>query len=216
MTDNSDNTSFFQDLPNFFLDIPKTGGCSIALLGSTRSGKTVALHHIYNLYFAKHITVLYSGSPQHHLYKDMDCIQTDQWISRVPKEMASINKGTKNKYEFLNILDDIVTGVKFDPEMVKMLCVYRNSNVSTIITAQAANLLNSSGRTNINFILCFYLNSDEMIEKVVKYYLSSWFPAKTKMAQKIAYYRQMTADHHFFLVDNLNGKVYRSKINIEE
>ena len=209
-------TEFFQTRP-FELDIPESGGASICLLGSTRAGKSFALAHIFNKYFRKHISVLMTNSPQAPIYKELKgAIQCDQWISRIPKDMASINKGTNNKYEFCCIIDDIVTGVKFDKQMVKMLCVYRNSNVSAIITAQAANLLNSAGRTNINFILCMKLNSDEMIEKVVKYYLSSFFPAKTPISAKINYYRKMTENHWMFVVDNLNGQVFRTRITPEK
>jgi hypothetical protein len=109
------------------------------------------------------------------------------------------------------VLDDIVTGVKFDKEIIKLLCVYRNSNCSTIISAQAITLLNTAGRTNINFVCLFKLNSEEQIEKVIKAYLSSYFPAGMKMLDKIRHYRLLTEDHHFFVVDNYNGGVFRTK-----
>jgi hypothetical protein len=122
-----------------------------------------------------------------------------------------INKETKNNYDFLAVLDDIVTGVKFDKEVLKLLTIYRNSNCSAIISAQAMTLLNSAGRTNINFVCCFKLNSDEQIEKVVKAYLSSYFPPGMKMLEKIRHYRLLTEDHYFFVIDNYNGGVFRTK-----
>lgn len=199
----------------FKLKLSAKGGNSIAMIGSTRSGKSTALAHILDKYFKKHIAVLMTNSPQADIYKSMKhCIQSPQYIPKVLKDMYAINRETGNHYDFLTILDDVVTGVKFDKEILKLLTIYRNSDMSAIITAQAVTLLNSAGRTNINFVLLFKLNSDEQIEKCVKFYLSSYFPAGMKMLDKIRYYRAATEDHHFFVVDTLNGGVYRTKIDI--
>ena len=197
----------------FNLDLPDSGGASIALIGSTRAGKTHCLIKLLNMYFKNHVGVMMTGSHQAKIYKGAPkhIIQAPQFIPRVLKDMAMINKETENHYEFLAVLDDIVHGVKFHPEIVKTFCVYRNSNVSAIISAQAINLLNAAGRTNINFVLLFKLNSDEQAEKVIKAYLNSYFPPKMRMAEKIRMYREQTQDHHFFVVDNYNGKVFRTK-----
>lgn len=197
----------------FDFELPEQGGCSFALIGSTRAGKSHCLIRLLNKYFKEHVGVLMTGSPQAPVYKGAPkhIIQAPQFLPRVIKDMAMINKETDNNYDFLAVLDDVVHGVKFNPEIVKLLCVYRNSNVSTIISAQAITLLNTAGRTNINFVLLFKLNSDEQAEKVIKAYLNSYFPPKMKMAEKIRTYRQQTEDHFFFVVDNYNGKVFRTK-----
>lgn len=199
----------------FKLKLSAKGGNSIAMIGSTRSGKSTALAYILDKYFKKHISVLMTNSPQADVYKGMKhCIQSPQYIPKVLKDMYAINRETGNHYDFLTILDDVVTGVKFDKEILKLLTIYRNSDMSAIITAQAVTLLNSAGRTNINFVLLFKLNSDEQIEKCVKFYLSSYFPPGMRMLDKIRYYRAATEDHHFFVVDTLNGGVYRTKIDL--
>ena len=199
----------------FTLKLSTKGGNSIAMIGSTRSGKSTALAYILDTYFKKHLAVLMTNSPQADIYKSMKhCIQSPQYIPKVLKDMYAINRDTNNHYDFLTILDDVVTGVKFDKEILKLLTIYRNSDMSAIITAQAVTLLNSAGRTNINFVLLFKLNSDEQIEKCVKFYLSSYFPPGMRMLDKIRYYRSATEDHHFFVVDTLNGGVYRTKIDL--
>jgi hypothetical protein len=197
----------------FELDLPQNSGCSIALIGSTRAGKTHCLIQLLNKYFKNHCAVLMTGSPQAQIYRGAPkhIIQAPQYLSRVIKDFAMINKETDNNYEFLAVLDDIVTGVKFDKEVLKLLTIYRNSNCSAIISAQAMTLLNSAGRSNINFVLCFKLNSDEQIEKVIKAYLSSYFPPGMKMLEKIRQYRILTENHHFFVIDNYNGGVFRTK-----
>jgi hypothetical protein len=35
-----------------------------------------------------------------------------------------------------------------------------------------------------------------------------------RMLDKIRYYRAATEDHHFFVIDTLNGGVYRTKIDL--
>lgn len=199
----------------FNLKLSSKGGNSIAMIGSTRSGKSTALSYILDKYFKKHISVLMTNSPQADIYKSMKhCVQSPQYIPKVVKDMYAINRDTNNHYDFLAILDDVVTGVKFDKEILKLLTIYRNSDISAIITAQAVTLLNSAGRTNLNFILLFKLNSDEQIERCIKFYLSSYFPPNMRMLDKIRYYREATQDHHFFCVDTLNGNIYRTKIDL--
>ena len=200
----------------FELELPSNGGASIIMIGSGRSGKTTALGYLLDEYFSKHIGVLMTHSPQADIYKKMDIIQCPQYSPKIVKNMAIINKGTKNHYPFLIVLDDVTTGIKFDKELQKALTIYRNSNISVIQNIQAITLLNTAGRTNATFVFLFKLNTDEQIEKAVKWYLSSYFPKGTKMADKIRYYREMTEDHYFFVIDSINNTVTRTKIMLED
>ena len=199
----------------FALTLSKSGGNSIGMIGSTRSGKSTCLSYILQHYFKKHMTVLMTNSPQAEIYKEMaHCIQSPIYVPKVIKDMYTINRDTENHYDFLAILDDVVTGVKFDKEILKMLTIYRNSNISGIICSQAVTLLNSAGRTNLNFVFLFKLNSVEQIEKVIKFYLSSYFPKSYRMIDKIRWYQENTQDHHFIIIDNLNGDVIRTKLEL--
>ena len=182
------------------------------LCGSTRSGKSTGLSYILHKYFSKHIGVLMTHSPQANIYQEMDILQAPNYYPSIIRDMAYINKKTENKYEFLAVLDDVVTGIKFDKELLKALTIYRNSNVSVIQCIQALSLLNSSARTNVNYVILFKFNSDEQIEKAVKMYLGSWFPKGMPLIEKMRLYREMTEDHHCIVVDNLNGRVFRTKI----
>jgi AAA+ superfamily predicted ATPase len=208
----------------FHLDLPEGvdspvkkswSGVSVAFIGSTRSGKTTGMKYVLNKYFKSHLGVLMTNSLHSPIYNEIDCgVMSPIYSAKTIAECYKINKETKNHYPFLIILDDIVDK-KFDKEMLKLLTIYRNSGVSCILTAQATTILNASGRTNINFVLLFKLNSDEEIEKAVKKYLGSYLPGM-KTREMIEYYRKATDDHHFFVVDTLNGEVYRTKINLED
>ena len=198
----------------FALEFPdvKTGGVSIALIGSTRSGKTTFLTHILDKYFSKHIKVLMSNSIHAPIYKEIDeCIKSPMYSPRIIKEGYEINRKTNNHYPFLYILDDVVDK-KHDKELMKTLTIYRNSGISCIISVQSPILLNSTSRGNINFVMLGKMNSDESIEKVVRMYLMSYLPGK--IDQKIRIYKELTEGHHWFVVDNLKGEVFRTKLRL--
>jgi hypothetical protein len=206
--------------PDFFkrqeFSIPKEEGkaYSIMLLGSTRSGKTTAMNFILDKYFKKEINVLMSDSLHAEIYKPLlkTMVSCPTYVPEIIKACYKINKGTDCKYPFNIILDDLV-GYRYDKEMLKLLTIYRNSRVGCLITAQATSILNASGRTNINFVLLFKLNSDEQIEIVCKKFLASFFPSKMRMVDRIIEYKRLTDDHHFILLDNISGTSYVSKIN---
>lgn len=207
-------------MPNVIEDKPlklklppqTTGGCSFALIASTRAGKTTMLKHILETYFDEHLTILMSNSIHAPIYKEIDeCIKSPVYSPRIIKEGYEINRKTKNHYPFLFVLDDVVDK-KFDKELLKLLTIYRNSGLSCIISIQSPILLNSASRGNLNFVLLGKLNSDESIEKVVRMYLMSYLPGKVE--EKVRAYKDLTAGHHFFCVNNLTGEVFRTKVEI--
>jgi hypothetical protein len=197
----------------FEFELPENGGVSVALLGSTRSGKTTFLKYLLDKHFAKHLKVLMSNSIHAPIYKDMkDMVKSPLYIPKLVKEGYMINKETKNHYDFLYILDDIVTG-KFDKELLKLLAIYRNSNMSAIISIQSPILLNSATRGNLNYVLLGRMNSEEQIEKTIKMYLTSYLDGRN-MTEKIKNYKALTEDHYWIVINNLDGSVYRTKLKL--
>jgi len=213
---NINKKSPIETLKKFKLDIDKDlGGCSIAIYGATKSGKTYAMKYILDEYFKKYINIFMSNSLHNKTYDKMinKMVTSESFQNELISDCYHINKGTKNHYDFNVILDDIVDE-KNDDELKKLLTIYRNSNVSCILTAQVTTLLNPTCRANINFVLFFKLGNDEQIEKCIKSYLNSYMPSRCKtMLEKIQEYKKLTEDHHFIMLDNLKGEIYRSKIN---
>jgi uncharacterized protein with ATP-grasp and redox domains len=196
----------------FDFKLPDNGGVSVCFLGSTRSGKTTFLKHLIDTQFDKHLKVLMSNSIHAPIYEGMkDLIKSPVYMPAIVKEGYEINRHTKNKYDLLYILDDVVTA-KFDKELLKLLAIYRNSNLSAIISIQSPVLLNSATRGNLNYVMLGRMNSDEQVEKIIKMYLTSYLDGK--MTDKIREYRKMTENHHWIVVDNLTGELYRTKINL--
>lgn len=197
---------------DFTFKLPENGGVSCCFLGSTRSGKTTFLKYLLDECFEKHFKILMSNSIHAPIYKDMkDIVKSPIYIPKLIREGYEINKGTNNKYSLLYILDDVISA-KFDKQLLNLLAIHRNSNLSAIISIQSPILLNSATRGNLNYVFLGRMNSDEQIEKTIRMYLTSYLPGK--MTEKIRRYREMTENHHWIVIDNLTGDVYRTKIKI--
>jgi len=208
------------DIPNRFfrlqLSDTATGGNSVLCVGSSRSGKSVALKYILDNYFRKHVGVLFSQSIKANAYKEMNyplIAKAGIYIPNIIRDMYAINKETDNHYPFLVVIDDCPT-VRNDKELLRLATIYRNSAVSSVVCCQNITMLNPTARSNINFILLFKMNNTEAIESVIRTYLRGYFPSGWRMEDKIRFYREITEDYHFIFIDNLNGTICRTKIDL--
>lgn len=92
------------------------------------------------------------------------------------------------------------------------MTIYRNSRISCIVAAQNLVMMDKTARGNINVVCMGRLNSDTAIEQIVKEYLLSYFPRHYNMVEKITLYRQLTENHFFLILDNINGILFRTKL----
>lgn len=196
------------------IDLPANGGCSFGLIGSTRSGKSTAMIWLWEKYFSRHITIMTTGSIQADIYGPLraKCAISPAFYPELIKDSMTLNQRTKNHYPILHILDDMLDG-KNSKALAKLLTIGRNSGLSTIICAQELTILNSIGRTNLNYLLCFRLNSDLAVEKVVRNWLRHILPGKT-IDEKCQYYKLLTQDHHFIVVDTLMDEFFHCKLDV--
>jgi GTPase SAR1 family protein len=187
--------------------------CTFAIIGSSKSGKTTFLKHLVKKYFEPEIKILHTQSPQADIYDSIkkECIFCPAFIPDIIKETYKINKETKNHYNFLHIIDDVV-GAKNNVQMTKALCLYRNSAISTVVCGQDMMMLNANGRANVNYVCLFYTNTDNRIEDNIKSFLRSYFPRSLSLDEKIELYKRLTADHAFLFIDNLNSTITRYKL----
>ena len=189
--------------------------CSFAIIGSSKSGKTTFLKYLVKKYFSDEIKVLMTQSPQADIYESIkkECVFCPAFIPDIIKECYKINKETKNHYKFLNIIDDVADiKAKNHPQMSKLLCLYRNSNISACVCGQDAFMLNANGRANVNYVCLFYQNTDNRCEDNIKAFLRSYFPRYLSMEEKIQLYKYLTSDHCFLFIDNLNNKIMRCRL----
>jgi len=195
----------------------ESGGCSILMLGSGRSGKTTALKYLMDHYFQKHCGVIFSQSAKAQAYAHMKyplMPLSSVFIPELMNDAYHINKETKNHYPFMFVLDDCPL-VKNDKELLKLLTIYRNSGISGIVCVQSPTLLNPTCRSNFTFTMLFKQNSTEQIEQTIKGWLRGYFPQGWNYEQKIAWYKQATEDHHFILIDNWAGTIQRCKLDLD-
>lgn len=192
-------------------------GCSIILAGSTRSGKTTLLNYLYKKHFKDFISVLMSNSLQSDAYNMLKktCAKADFYHPEILKEMYKINHETNNHYKFFAIIDDI-PDKREDPEIKRLLTIYRNSRISAIICAQGLTMMNKLARSNINYVFLGRMNSSQEAERNVKEYLTSYFPTHMKMAEKVNLYKKLTEEYWWLVIDNINGILFRTKLRPEQ
>jgi GTPase SAR1 family protein len=209
--------SFNPEKKDLFLDLNPDKAYSFCLIGSTRSGKSTMLNHLMERYFQKKINILMTESPNGDVYKTgffkKDAIMCPCYFPQLIKDCYLINKGTDNKYPFMFIMDDLV-GFRSDKQMKKLLTIYRNSNLSVGITGQSMSILDTSARSNCNYVFLGRVNNDAEAENICKAFLSSFFPSDYKMVDRIKSYREITKNYHFIVLDNINGISFITKIKI--
>ena len=202
------------------LEMPpvETGGCSILMVGSGRSGKTTALKYIIDHYFQKHVGAIFSQSAKAEAYRNMKYPLLPLSCAYIPElihDAYLINKDTKSHYPWLFVLDDVPLA-KNDKQLMKTLTIYRNSGISCVQCVQTPTLVSPTCRSNFTFTLLFKNNSTEQIENVCKFFLRGYFPPKWVMEEKVRWFREQTMDHHFLFIDNWNGTIQRCKLDLSE
>jgi hypothetical protein len=194
------------------IDPPET--FSVGLIGSTRSGKSTAMIYIWERWLKDRITIMMSGSPHGDIYAPLRKTTAicPEFKSQLIKDAFRMNTATKNKYPMTFILDDELDG-KNSKALCKLLCIGRNLGCCSLIVGQELSILNAIGRTNLNYICCFRLNSDMAVEKVVKNYLRHALPKGT-IAYQCSVYKALTTDHRFFVVDTLANEIFLCKLDL--
>ncbi len=187
---------------------PNTGN-TVALIASSKAGKTQLMMHIYQKYFTDYISVLFAQNAQLPQYKQKNLIRTDEYLPKIIDICRRINKVGKNKFDFLFMFDDMVKLGKGHQDVTDLFLSLRNSNISSIISLQYLNLMAKSIRGNVNNILAGAHNSDENCLVLIKCYLSSWMKKMGVINEQdqILYYRQITSNHGFILINPTHNEV---------
>lgn len=201
------------------LDIDVSGtGCVLAFLGASKiSGKTYLMKHIYNqVYKDKDFcTVLYAANSQQPIYDDIpkEVIKTTDFNPDIPKIMYKISKKVKNKYHWLNWLDDQVgNNIKSSQTLLKMITSYRNSNMSVMVSLQTPTLLTKTNRSQAHYMFLGRVDG-EITEDVVNKYLRNFLGGSTnKITDKIKLYNKLTSNYQWIVIDKINSTIKVMKI----
>ena len=199
----------------FELELPTNGGVSIALIGASRSGKTTMMKHLYNKHFKKCLTMMFSMNPQADIYKDLDSkvLVCEEYFPELIREAHEYNVLTENGQSFCFISDDFVSSkIKNDPEITRCLTLYRNAGINSVWSFQGRTLMNAVGRNQINYICVFKQQTPLEWENVIKEFLSMWLPTGMTKREMVDFCRVATQDHQFFMIDQIKGECYISKL----
>jgi GTPase SAR1 family protein len=191
--------------------------CSIGVIGSSKSGKTTLIKYLLKKHFADDLKVFMTQSPQADIYNSIksECAFAPAYIPDILKTCSKINRETKNHYPFLVVIDD-VTGVKNDPQMTKLLCLYRNHSISSMVCGQDLTLLSATGRANLNHIVLMAQRTSNRIEDNCKQFLRGYLPRNLSMDERIELYKRLTEDHCFLWIDALEGTIRRCRLKASQ
>jgi len=170
---------------------------SFLILGQSRmSGKTKLLTQMHKQWFKKKkwTVVIFAANLQNPLYeKFKGALKFDCFHEEILERLRAIQRGTDNAYNFVIILDDIVS-TKHKQFLNEAVLTYRNSNIYIIISTQYYGLIAPSARTNFTWMFLGKFSRPEAIEKMSKGVLMD-FPGK-RPEDKWRNYAYLTRTDH--------------------
>jgi hypothetical protein len=191
--------------------IPEKTGASLVLVGKSKSGKTSFLHKIVKAIPKDVIKIVISPNIHNEIYKSMRhrCVYSPVFDAKIVKLVQKINQKTKNHYQFVIIMDDVIDE-KQNSTVLKMFLTLRNSNISAILSVQSSMLVNKLIRGNANYVLIGKQAGEEAILDTYKKFLVSYRNdlGIKHDSQIIPIVDQMTSDFNFIFVNQLKEKVY--------
>lgn len=198
---------------------PDTGS-SICIIGQSKSGKSHLLMDIYLKYFMenkKWISTLFCDNPQLSQYKAKRLkiakgFNEDQ--QQIIKSQHWLNTKTKNRYRFLNILDDIVEE-RNSVLLKKLILTFRNSFISSIIVLQYLFLMSKGNRNNINHFFIFKVGSAQISTEIINHILKPYFQQmKIPPNEMSSFFMNMTKDNHSYIyINNQKNQIHFIKGN---
>lgn len=193
------------------MDDMKYTGTSTVIFGASKSGKTYLMKKILKQHYKKPDTIVIMMAENAHaaIYRDLDkkIIKCDRFYPELIKALHKINRKTSNKYNFVVVLDDIVTD-KANPQLLKMFLSYRNSRISTIMLLQSLSLLSKNSRFNGNNFIFKKCNSQQYIDDVMALFLNGYGCfANKKHHEQTQLFRDITQNYGFIYLDALNDSI---------
>lgn len=204
---NIDNTRLYNP--------PFTAG----LIGSTRSGKTTFLNHYVPKIADKYdLIILFSNSSHSDAYDPIKKIKDklivfDSFIPEIIMQLEYLQKNTDNLLQILIILDDEIDS-KNQQTLIKLFCVLRNSNFSTIFSGQEYTMLSKQARNNMNYCFIFKQNSISSYEAIYKMFLYGVLEERLGLSKDLKKYqitkacidfmRAATSDHNILFLNILD------------
>lgn len=197
---------------NLLLD-QGTGNTTV-LFGSSKKGKSTLMMDLYRKLYKnnKYITSLFATNAHIKVYEEdenlLKCNVFNKQSEKYIKLQKYINSRTQNKYNFVNMFDDVIN-TKHKGLINDLIMTYRNSNISTMMCLQYGYLLSKMNRANVNNVIIFGSNSNESIEDLINTFLKPYMIklGYIYLPEQIAFYKYITKDHGFFYINNAKDHI---------
>lgn len=220
MKQNVMNKVIYKPTVDLKLD-PGTGNSTL-ILGSSKRGKSTLLMYLYEKYYneKKYVSIIYSINAHIPIYskseKLIKCKVFNKQTQKLIYKEKFINSKTNNKYEFLNMLDDIID-IRFNKVVDDSILTLRNSNISTIISTQYCNLVSKSARSSANNVFLFGFNTNEAVVVAINMFLAPLFVKMgfNTLNDQIQLYNDITKDHGFIYIKPESGEMTFHKLNLK-
>jgi len=210
--------------PTIELKLDANTGNTCCIYGSSKTGKSSLLMHLYNKYYPynDYISTLFSINSHIGIYGSnktllkSNCFnQRSEKYIKLQKYINSRIKQKKNQYKFLNMFDDIID-TKHTKLVNQLIMTYRNSNISTIICLQYVYLLSKMNRANTNNIIIFDCNTNESCTDIIKTFLKPYFLKLgfKQFEQQMQFFKYITNNHGFFYINPNKDSISFHRINI--
>ncbi len=204
------------------LKLDANTGNSTLILGSSKRGKSTLLVYLYEKYYLnkKYISILFSINAHIDLYtnsqKLLKCKVFNKECQKLIYKEKFINSKTNNKYEFLNMLDDIID-IRYNKVVDDSILTLRNSKISTIISTQYCNLISKSARSSANNVFLFGFNTNEAIIVAINMFLAPLFVKMgfNTINDQVQLYNDITKDHGFIYIKPESGEMTFHKLNLK-
>ena len=151
-------------------------GQTVLLLGSSYTGKSTLLVHSLEEIVEKNIydvivlmTESISAEPLKNLPEEVILLQG--YHPELVQMLAKINNATKNRYRVLIVLDDCCS-IHNSKTLEKQVLIYRNANISTIISTQYPKLLSPAMRSSVHRTVLTGSKSSELRMQIEKLFMN--------------------------------------------
>lgn len=210
------------------IDPTRVGGSTALLVGGSASGKTTllmqALTNILRDYPDRYDVILVfseslnSEPLQEFLKEGSNKVHFfPVFIPELVTLAVEMNKKTDNRYGFLMILDDALEGLR-GKVSAKMINIYRNSNISTIISVQYVKMIGPAARSSFHNVFITGARNQEIIKTIIDTFIKGHlmdlgYKKKDDMIRAV---RQMTKmnedDRSLILLQQIEDQMSTHKI----
>lgn len=193
----------------------ENNGVTFALVGSSGCGKSTLIRNVFvdDIYGARrdkdYIVTIFTNSPETDAFQGLPrkVIFCRAGLSQdILQAQLKQNMEFDKRYNFVNLVDDVLE-LKYSHEIEETFLVRRNSNISSLLSIQWANLIPKSIRTSVYYVAVMKHSNMEGSEVAVTAFLDCYIPGKN-IREKTGIFSLWARKHRFYLIDNLNERAY--------